>query len=76
MICLKIEELKEEKLMYAYVGVTKNEWGKKLISKVNIILEKERKKESYFNIFSEWLDEDSIKKTKIEWKNKIISEEK
>lgn len=73
---IEIEELKEEKLMYAYVGVTKNEWGKKLISKVNIILEKERKKESYFNIFSEWLDEDSIKKTKIEWKNKIISEEK
>lgn len=42
--------------------------------KVNAILEKERKKESYFNIFSEWLDENSIKKVKAEWENKIISE--
>ena len=30
--------------------------------------------ESYFNIFSEWLDENSIKKVKAEWENKIISE--
>ncbi len=45
-----------------YVGFPKNEWGKNIISKVNVILGKYRQTSEFHKFYESWLDEASKKR--------------
>ena len=50
-----INELKEQKWIISYVGCTKNEWGHKVIEKLNAILQRVRANDDYLFHVLRWM---------------------
>ncbi len=62
----------KNKVLIAYIFCTKNEWGRKIIEKVDRILEKERQTASYVEIMGRWYDDKGRKIIKDYYNNNFL----
>ena len=58
-----------------YIAVPKNDWGKSIIEKINLILEENRNTPEYHAAYEFWLDENSVKHYR-QYVRKVYSERK
>lgn len=62
-----------EKFSFGHIGFPKNQWGKEIISKINVILEKHRSTPAFLSFYEKWLNKDTIvyyRKVAMEFCNK------
>jgi len=62
----------KNKVLIAYIFCTKNEWGRKIIEKVDRILEKERQTPTYVEIMGRWYDDKGRKIIKDYYNNNFL----
>jgi len=62
----------KNKVLIAYIFCTKNEWGRKVIERVDHILKKERKTEKYVEIMGRWYDDKGRKIIKHYYNNNFL----
>lgn len=60
LISMQIEELKDNQYIWAGAACPKNEWGKKIINRINEILRKEIPTERWRGFVERWLDKNAI----------------
>ena len=60
LICLPIKGMPEYVL--GYIGLPKNDWGRRVINKINTILDKNTKLPEYHSAYEFWLDSNSLQR--------------
>ncbi|MCP4022287.1 MAG: TIGR02285 family protein [Desulfobacteraceae bacterium] len=63
IVCLPIEGM--PKYVIGYIGFPKNDWGKTIIEKVDMILKQHRNSPEYRAAYESWLDELSIERYRV-----------
>ncbi len=49
---------KEDTFIYAHIAVPKNEWGKKMINRINLILKQSIPTDEFYNGLAEWVPDE------------------